>query len=72
MAHRHLLATGCRSCDVTRHLIPQGIELSSPRERAFQVSLIQRLLNDDPQFVQVAYQSIDQSAQRGDFGSTQP
>lgn len=41
-----------------RHLIPQGIELSSPRERAFQVSLIQRLLNDDPQFVQVAKQFI--------------
>ncbi len=41
-----------------RHLIPQGVELSSPRERAFRVSLIQRLLNDDPQFVQVAKQFI--------------
>ncbi len=41
-----------------RHLIPQGIELSSVRERAFQVSLIQRLLTDDPQFVQVARQSV--------------
>ena len=41
-----------------RHLIPQGVELSSPRERAFRVSLIQRILNDDPQFVQVAKQFI--------------
>jgi pyruvate,water dikinase len=41
-----------------RHLIPQGVELSSPRERGFRVSLIQRLLNDDPQFVQVAKQFI--------------
>lgn len=41
-----------------RHLIPQGVELSSPRERAFRVSLIQRILNDDPQFVQVAKQCI--------------
>ncbi len=41
-----------------RHLLPQGVELSSPRERAFRVSLIQRVLNDDPQFVQVAKQFI--------------
>ena len=41
-----------------RHLIPQGVELSSPRERAFRVSLIQRLLSDDPQYVQVAKQFI--------------
>jgi pyruvate,water dikinase len=41
-----------------RHLIPQGVELSSPRERAFRVSLIQRLLSDDPQFVQIAKQFI--------------
>ncbi len=41
-----------------RHLIPQGVELSSPRERAFRVSLIQRLLNEDAQFVQVAKQFI--------------
>lgn len=41
-----------------RHLIPQGVELSSPRERAFRVSLIQRILNEDPQFVQVAKQFI--------------
>ena len=41
-----------------RHLIPQGVELSPPRERAFRVSLIQGLLNDAPQFVQVAKQFI--------------
>ncbi len=41
-----------------RHLIPQGVELSSPRERAFRVSLIQRLLSNDPQYVQVAKQFI--------------
>lgn len=41
-----------------RHLLPQGIELSPSRERTFQVALIQRLLNDDPQFVQVARQFI--------------
>ncbi len=43
------------------HLIPQGMELSSPRERSFRVSLIQRLLNEDLQFVQAAkqYLSLD-------------
>jgi hypothetical protein len=41
-----------------RHLIPQGIELTSPRERAFRVSLVQRLLSDDAQFVQIAKQFI--------------
>jgi pyruvate, water dikinase len=41
-----------------RHLIPQGVELSSPRERSFRVSLIQRLLSDDSQFVQVAKKFI--------------
>lgn len=41
-----------------RHLLPQGIELSSPRERAFRVSLIHRLLNDDPQFLHTATQHI--------------
>ena len=42
-----------------RHLLPQGIEFSSPRQRAFRVSLIQRLLNDDPQFLQIAARHID-------------
>lgn len=41
-----------------RHLIPQGVELSSPRERAFRVSLIQRILSDDANFVQVAKEFI--------------
>ncbi len=41
-----------------RHLIPHGVELSSPRERSFRVSLIQRLLSDDSQFVQVAKKFI--------------
>ncbi|HSW39418.1 MAG TPA: PEP/pyruvate-binding domain-containing protein, partial [Acidobacteriota bacterium] len=40
------------------HLIPQGVELSSLRERAFRVSLIQRVLSDDPSFVQIAKKFI--------------
>ncbi|MBN1570334.1 MAG: nucleotidyltransferase domain-containing protein [Acidobacteria bacterium] len=40
------------------HLIPQGVELASPRERAFRVSLIQRILSEDANFVQVAKQYI--------------
>ncbi len=44
-----------------RHLTPQGIELSPSRARAFQVSLVQRLLSDDPQFLQVATKSINLS-----------
>ncbi|MBF8247313.1 MAG: phosphoenolpyruvate synthase [Bacteroidetes bacterium] len=42
-----------------RHLAPQGVELSSPRERGFRVSLIRRLLSDDAQFVHVAKQFIE-------------
>jgi len=43
------------------HLAPQGIELSMPRERAFRVSLIRRLLSDDPAFIGIAkrYLSVD-------------
>lgn len=41
------------------HLTPQGVELSSPRERAFRVSLIRRILSDDPHFVQVAKEFIE-------------
>ncbi|HAV23956.1 MAG TPA: pyruvate, phosphate dikinase [Bacteroidetes bacterium] len=41
------------------HLSPQGIELSSPRERAFRVSLIRRLLSDHPQFINTAKQYLD-------------
>jgi pyruvate, water dikinase len=42
-----------------QHLIPQGVELSSPRERGFRVSLIQRVLSDDPSFVQVAKRCLN-------------
>lgn len=43
------------------HLAPQGVELSVPRERAFRVSLIRRLLSDDPGFIGTAkqYLSVD-------------
>lgn len=40
------------------HLEPQGLELSLPRERAFRVSLIRRLLSDDQAFISVAKQFI--------------
>ncbi|MHB0971092.1 MAG: PEP/pyruvate-binding domain-containing protein [Thermoanaerobaculia bacterium] len=40
------------------HLTPQGLELSLPRERAFRVSLIRRLLSDDQNFIAVAKQFI--------------
>ena len=41
------------------HLTPQGLELSLPRERAFRVSLIRRLLSDYPSFISIAKQFID-------------
>jgi pyruvate,water dikinase len=40
------------------HLTPQGLELSVPRERAFRVSLIRRLLSDHPTFISTAKQYI--------------
>lgn len=40
------------------HLVPQGVELSVPRERAFRVSLIRRLLSDDPKFISIAKQYL--------------
>ncbi len=40
------------------HLIPQGVELSSPREQSLRTSLIQHLLSDDLQFIQLAKQSL--------------
>lgn len=40
------------------HLDPQGLELSLPRERAFRVALIRRLLSDDQPFIGVAKQFI--------------
>jgi predicted nucleotidyltransferase len=36
------------------HLDPQGAELSPPREMAFRVSLIRRLLTSQPQFINIA------------------
>ena len=53
-----------------RHLIPQGVELSSPRERTFRVSLIQRILSDDAEFVQVAKQFISVNDFHGLFERT--
>ncbi len=40
------------------HLASQGLELSLPRERAFRVSLIRRLLSDHPAFIGVAKKYI--------------
>ena len=36
------------------HLAPQGLELSAQRERGIRVSLIRRLLTDQPEFVNIA------------------
>ncbi|MGK2856510.1 MAG: PEP/pyruvate-binding domain-containing protein [Thermoanaerobaculia bacterium] len=41
------------------HLASQGLELSFPRERAFRVSLIRRLLSDDSTFIAIAKRFID-------------
>jgi len=41
------------------HLASQGLELSFPRERAFRVSLIRRLLSDDSTFISIAKRFID-------------
>lgn len=40
------------------HLSPQGLELSSPRERGFRVSLIRRMLSDHPRFINIAKRYI--------------
>ena len=40
------------------HLAPQGLELSLPRERAFRVSLIRRLLSDHATYIGTAKQYI--------------
>jgi hypothetical protein len=42
-----------------QHLAPKGLELSPPREKGFRVSLIRRLLSDDPRFINVAKQFVD-------------
>nr|HQU71508.1 PEP/pyruvate-binding domain-containing protein [Calditrichia bacterium] len=41
------------------HLTPQGLELSSPREKGFRVSLIRRLLADQPHFINIAKPHIE-------------
>src|SRR6185369_3958333 len=35
-------------------LVPQGLELSPSREKGFRVSIIRKLLNDDPNFLNIA------------------
>ena len=41
------------------HLAPQGLELSTPREKSFRVSLIRCLLSDQPGFINIAKQFIN-------------
>lgn len=41
------------------HLTPQAIELDPAREKAFRVSLIRRLLNDDPQFIRAGKDFVE-------------
>jgi predicted nucleotidyltransferase len=41
------------------HLAPQGVELSTPREKGFRVSLIRRLLTDQSQFINIAKRYIE-------------
>lgn len=36
------------------HLAPQGLELSTPREKNFRVALIRRILSDQPGFIHIA------------------
>ena len=40
------------------HLVPQGLELSSPREISFMVALIRRVLSDQPGFISIAKKFI--------------
>jgi len=40
------------------HLVPQGLELSSPREISFMVALIRRVLSDQPGFISIAKKYI--------------
>lgn len=41
------------------HLVPHGLELSSPREISFMVALIRRILSDQPGFISVAKKFIE-------------
>jgi len=40
------------------HLVPQGLDLSSPREISFMVALIRRILSDQPGFIAIAKKFI--------------
>jgi predicted nucleotidyltransferase len=53
------LAEIANAIDRFHHLGPQGLELSFPRERSFRVSLIRRLLTDQPDFIGIAKQYLD-------------
>ena len=41
------------------HLAPHGLELTTPREKGFKVSLVRRLLNDDPHFINIAKNHVE-------------
>ena len=41
------------------HLAPHGMELDPAREKAFRVSLIRRLLSDDPHFIRTAKDFVE-------------
>ena len=41
------------------HLAPHGMELPPARSKAFRVSLIRRLLNDDPNFINLSKQYVE-------------
>ena len=41
------------------HLVPQGLDLSSPREISFMVALIRRILSDQPGFIAIAKKFIE-------------
>ncbi|NIV72014.1 pyruvate, phosphate dikinase [Candidatus Saccharibacteria bacterium] len=41
------------------HLLPQGMELTEPREKGFRVALIRRLLTDQPHFINIAKNFIN-------------
>lgn len=48
-----------RTIERFHHLTTQGLELSIPREKGFRVSLIRRLLTDQPDFINIAKNFIE-------------